>query len=60
MKSAYSQSATVASEALGAIRTVTAFGNAQVESTKYNVGLVQAERAGMKKGRGSGMGLVRC
>ena len=59
IKSAYSRAATVAGEAFNGIRTVTAFGGAKVEITKYVNNLAAAEAAGKKKGFGTGMGMVR-
>ena len=55
---AYSRAATVATEALSGIRTVTAFGRQRLEIEKYTGNLAAAEAAGRKKGLGMGLGMV--
>jgi hypothetical protein len=59
MKAAYARAANVAGEALGSFKTVTAFGGARLEVTKYSNNLSAAEAAGKKKAMGTGLGMVR-
>jgi ABC-type transport system involved in Fe-S cluster assembly fused permease/ATPase subunit len=58
MKAAYARAANVAGEALGSFKTVTAFGGARLEVTKYGNNLATAEAAGKKKAMGTGLGMV--
>ena len=55
----YARAATVATEALSGVKTVTAFGRQKLEMQKYIVNLAEAEVAGRKKGFGQGLGMVQ-
>ena len=57
MKRAYSAAATIATNALTAVRTVTAFGGQRIEVEKYARALVAAEKAGERKARSTGIAM---
>jgi ATP-binding cassette subfamily B (MDR/TAP) protein 1 len=54
---AYGAANAVATEALGALRTVVAFGRERLEAARYGAQLAVAERAGVAKGAASGAAL---